>query len=414
MPNQCDVLLVSHFTNVAHKTLVEDSYYGQLPQMLADHGLSSMTACINHTTATWSELKSDWRSWSHPRIVLSRTLGGRAEATILSSLKKAKRELLDIQSVASDAQEKLVAGLAATNAVSPQSTTALRVAQQIGELVKRTKPKLMVVTYEGHPWEKLVFKAARHANPEIRCVGYHHTILFPEQHALANPMDWPLSADAVVTAGENSHHWFTDQSAYKSVPVSVLGSPRSSEASENIEPSHGMAVLVAPEGLVDETIALFEIAIETAQKMPDQKFILRLHPVVSQQGILKRRPEWAQLPKNIKWSSDTLDGDIANSRYILYRGSTVALTAAMRGVRPIYLLLPYETFSIDPLADAGGWNTDVAGAEQLMQAINNDQEQDAETRKSGCQASAQYCQKYFTQLNPQALINLLPEAGSDT
>ena len=54
------------------------------------------------------------------------------------------------------------------------------------------------------------------------------------------------------------------------------------------------------------------------------------------------------MPKNIKLSSTTLNEDIIESNFVLYRGTTAVINCVMNGLRPIYLI-DNDNFNIDPL-----------------------------------------------------------------
>lgn len=47
----------------------------------------------------------------------------------------------------------------------------------------------------------MAFHAARAINPEVQCIGYQHTVLFPRTHALKRPLGASFDPDAILTIG---------------------------------------------------------------------------------------------------------------------------------------------------------------------------------------------------------------------
>ena len=76
-----------------------------------------------------------------------------------------------------------------------------------------------------------------------------------------------------------------------------------------------------------------------------------MHPLISFDLIKKKLPEFNFLPENILISKNSLEEDLVSAKALLYRGSTVAITAGANGVTPIYIKQKNE-MSIDPIYNA--------------------------------------------------------------
>ena len=72
---------------------------------------------------------------------------------------------------------------------------------------------------------------------------------------------------------------------------------------------------------------MFEFSINCAKLNQDVQFIWRVHPSISMDNIIKNNKKLENLPENITLSSNSFKEDIALSTYVLYRGSTVAISA---------------------------------------------------------------------------------------
>ena len=78
------------------------------------------------------------------------------------------------------------------------------------------------------------------------------------------------------------------------------------------------------------------------------------------------------LPKNIILSKNSIDTDIGNSSWVIYRASTAALPAALSGLRPIFLPKK-NTLQIDPLYFLDkDWKKFCSNGYSLIKIINKD------------------------------------------
>ena len=55
-------------------------------------------------------------------------------------------------------------GVAANEALSPASLSAMRLGMQIKSLVAKTNPKILILTHEGFAWERMAFYFAKQEN----------------------------------------------------------------------------------------------------------------------------------------------------------------------------------------------------------------------------------------------------------
>lgn len=347
LPKQANTLYVSHFLNEKQRKDATDNYFGDLPQK------GDVIALLNHGWGRHHGKKPDWAKGMVPRIVLGRTSSVRSEISFLKRLRSAARKLTG--------PEELRA-LARKNAWLSANTHGMRTAQQVAALVKKLQPDILVTTFEGHVWERLCFKAARQIKPNIRCLGYHHTILFPDQYALAHRIGQGFDPDVILTAGSIAKRWFDAQPDWQETPVEPIGSVRHVPVRE---PMGGQECLVTPEGILSETQMLFNIALQAAVLRPDKTFRLRLHPVISQEAFVAKTPVFRDLPQNVAWSEEPLEQALTQAGLLLYRGSTVAITAALQGVRPVYLHTHDGSVRLDPLIDLHPWRQEISTAKQL-------------------------------------------------
>lgn len=407
IPERTDILFVSHFTNAAQASGGDDRYFGHLPATLTSNGLTSVVAHINHTWATAEDILPNWSAQPNPRVIFGRTVGLRGETAIARRLSKAARQIQKSQR--SSSFDRDVARHAAFNAIHTASLTALRTGLQLDALIQKLKPKILITTFEGHPWERIAFHTAHNSASPVQCIGYHHTVLFPHQHALKTRIGHGYDPDAIVCAGDIGTDWFKSQGVWGDIPVETLGSVRSPQSRVRSTPNQADTCLVAPEGILGETQRLFELAIATAKETPGQQFRLRLHPVLSRDVVLRAAPDLASLPANVTWSDCGLNEDFEKSSSVLYRGSTVAVSAVLHGLRPIYVALDTDQFVVDPLRNLTAWKTTVGSTTELRLALAQDR-----TSNEEFIAARDYCAKYFTPMNAEKLRKLIDVLSDGT
>ena len=398
LPEGADILFVSHLTDPEEASNGRDLYFGDIPAKCAAHeGARVVVALLNHTRVSPGALRTLWNATEIPRIVLGRLAGFRREWRMAERLRHAVRDLPESRS---QGELEIAAFLKATP-VTGRSLTALRTADQIEKLVRKLRPNLLVLTFEGHAWERLAMAAARRAHPDILCLGYHHTVLFPKTAAPGWMLGGGYDPDGVLTAGEVSAEWFAAEPALQGTPVLPLGSVRRQfeplGARTDLLPDNPIC-LVAPEGILGETKRLFQAALEAAIHSPELRLRLRLHPVLSRSLLEAEMPALRDLPANVKWSVAPLEQDLVACDAVLHRGSTVALTAGLSGLRPIYLRAEGEPVRLDPLeACLGAWHHEIGSGKALSEALRREASQQArETLQT-------YCQRYFTPPRVSAL-----------
>lgn len=418
LPDQIDVLFVSHLVNVSHAGQAVDFYYGDVPNELAARGHSVVIALLNHLNQPGDDLVSTWKNSKVPRALLSRSLGIAGEISIFHRLRNEARRLRKLAKQEMPGLFRSVLLRASQEALSGGARTTLRIGDQMRVLVAKHKPKVIVVTHEGHAWERVAFAAARSAFPTVLCIGYQHAALFRLQHAIRRNLTTEYNPDQIQTAGTVAKTQLERAPSLAGTPISVLGSNRSFKGGaytsrcapdqKRIRDSGNPACLVLPEGIVSECHLLFEFSLGCAQACPDILFIWRLHPIVSFSSLTAQNPKLRDLPGNIVLSHAGFEEDIARSRWALYRGSTAVVQTVVAGLRPIYLQLPDE-LTIDPLYELEAWRVSVASIYEFQRAILTDVETGNAQSGADFEQARRYCEAFFTPFNVGSMAALIPE-----
>ena len=412
IPSSVDYLFISHLLSPSQSSNSDDFYFGDIPEKLAAHGYSVAIALINHSGKSATPIRNLWEKSRVTRIILSDSLSLYDEIVLYQRLRKESNRLRAEAMRQSGSLERMVYLRSAEEALSSGALGALRVASQIRRLVAQTCAKTVVITHEGHSWERTVIATARMANPSVRCIGYQHAAVFRLQHALRRNLSSEYNPDQIVTAGLAGKKQLDASPRLQNIPITILGSNRAISQTKRTcatkrpikkRIGKGTVCLVLPEGIPSECQCLFNFSIACSKKFPNIRFIWRLHPLVNFQKLRHRNCELKKLPPSISISGNSLVNDFARSDVVLYRGSTAAVQAIAAGLRPIYLQAKKE-LSIDPLHEIKKYITKVENIQEFGNAINIAKRKGSQGRSKKELQIQKYCKSFFTKLNPSALL----------
>lgn len=400
-----DILLVSHLLNASQAGNKDDFYFGDLPLRLQQTGHSVVVALIDHTGNADESLLNRWNSNSVPHIVFSNSLDLRREWSFQKRLKGERARLNSCIKSLPLGLLRRVFSRASVEALSGGTITTIRMHHQMRELVKCVEPKILITTYEGHAWERMVFAAARNVVSSALCVGYQHAAIFRLQHGALRNLGREFNPDHLFANGLVSRQQIVAAPKLEGMPVTVLGSCRFGFAAHKITNSDTrLTCLVIPEGIASECNFLFEFSLNCALLLPNMTFIWRMHPIQSFHELAAKNKNLQQLPSNILISQASLNEDVAGARYALYRGSTAIVNAVCAGVHPIYLSRCSE-MTIDPLHQIKSVRTTVMDSSEFLKFVQSEVEsQSAAENQTELQ---RYCAKIYSKIDSSAISALL-------
>jgi len=409
-PAQVDMLIISHLVSAQAGPESTDFYYGRLPEELASRGLSSLVALQDHVpNADRSFRERLTRGGVMSRVVLPRWSTWNQERRMVRGARRVASVLLKESLAAQTPLQRAVALEAAHHAATGSTIASLRLHEAVKRLCARFRPRALMVTWEGHAWERLAFHAARSVDPAVRCIGYQHTILFPRSHALKRSLGEGYDPDVILTVGDVTRDVLRTAEGLRGMPVITYGSHRRVAAAVQRASDASTRCLVIPEGIESECLALFDFALSAAVHMPDMQFVLRMHPVLPFDGLARRHPRFRALPANVRVSNHAdITTDFAQCDWALYRGSSAAVHAVLAGVRPMYVERPGE-LPIDPLFALDGWRRHVATVEALAAVVAVDRAATSEDRRREWEPARAFCGRYVVPPNPEVVCGLLTD-----
>ena len=348
--------------------------------------------------------------------MLSASLNVREEIAIRFRLKKESLSLRRLAHKENPGLLRKVLIRASREALSNSSHAILRMFKQINTLVNDLKPKALIVTYEGHAWERIAFASARIISPEIKCIGYQHAALFRMQHAIRRNLAYNYNPDQILTAGEIGKVQLQASPGISEIPIKVLGSNRVFIAKDwngffhqNTLHSNqflNSACLVLPEGITSECFLLFEFSLACAKLCPEIQFIWRLHPLITFNSLIAQNAKLKDLPTNIVLSQATFEEDISCSRWALYRGTTAIIKAIQAGLIPVYLEVSDE-MTIDPLYELENWKIKVTTSQEFQNGIASKMDLIKNNFNKNEGYIKKYCESFFLPFNSQVVIDTL-------
>jgi len=134
------------------------------------------------------------------------------------------------------------------------------------------------------------------------------------------------------------------------------------------------------------------------------RFIWRLHPQMTMEGLVDRIPGIRIRPSNIQVSSASLDDDLSGCRWALYRGTTAIIRAVGMQCQPLYLAQPGE-MSIDPLHGLREWRQSVMSVSDFVTQTS------APFDARAAADAVEYCRSIFSPVDINPLRQLLMRRG---
>jgi hypothetical protein len=200
--------------------------------------------------------------------------------------------------------------------------------------VKKYSIKKIVTTFEGHPFEKLIFKIGKENS--IPVDAYQHSFISKTHHSIYVYTSNKYQPTRILASGKNTYKIFKSY-FYPKIDVKLIGSTKFKKY--NIKPKkyNYFKCLVVPEGFYEETSLLIKFCLDYIKKYNNVEFIVRLHPEVSKEKLIKMNPNCNFKNKYFKISNNKIHDDAKSCNLLLYRGSTFAADAIGLGLKPFYL-----------------------------------------------------------------------------
>lgn len=342
-------IFISHFLDESFIEHVSDFYFFDLPKKISSKNALSLKLLINFTNK--SSLGASKKLENKP--IISKLLP--KYLPLLDELKI--RVFLGLEALslmktnATSKLEKRLKYLAAISSLSSSTHANYRLAILVQKYVMNNNVKRVFTTYEGHPWERLIFGMARKIDKSVICIGYQHALVFRKQHSIRRKLEESFEPDFILFSGERGLKSFKAINYLNPKRLILFGTNRVKSDNyipKKIKLKDRNVFLVLPEGDLIECIPLTRFLLKLATIYTDFKFIIRFHPITDLNQIIKRCPKLEGKLPNVELSKMPFDYDLKRSNFAIYRGSTTIIKAIQNGLIPLYYKKQNE-ISIDPL-----------------------------------------------------------------
>jgi hypothetical protein len=242
----------------------------------------------------------------------------------------------------------------------------LRIYQNILFILNNHKFEKIIITFEGHSYERLILKAASNFK-NLRKYVYTHTIISKYQNSIKNFYSNETIPDTILLPGKVNFNFFKKYLKNK-IPFDIIGSSRYIKKNSIIF-NEKKACLVLPDGYEDEVIFFYNYCSKILAMSEEFKFIFRLHPRFQDKKLSIQKK--FRNNKNLIFSNNLdITDDFKSSNIFLYRGSTSAVQAARFGLLPIYIKKS-KTISFNIMHDFENIYPQCSSPQQFIKILSN-------------------------------------------
>ena len=400
-----DVLLISHLTNQDQLRQDTDVYFGNLAANLNHVGISTHTLLINHCRAGASQAKLMQRN----KTTLLPAF--RPPIDEIFGILRLMKAAITLPSDDASITNNRFCRLAKAAQFGSRAIGDFRIGQMIAEIIAAIQPRVIIHTFEGHGWERIVAASAHALPTPAHVIGYQHAVLFPGKKSIYYDHGGGTVPDYIFTTGDTTRDILVKDIKFFHGQISSLGSIKYKSSLPNIDFRARGTCLFAPEGTLEEVRIMAQLAIDAARLDPAQVFVLRLHPVINRSDFDSMIAAWPPTPSNFSLSTAPLDNDLEAGSWICYRGSTVAFQGILSGLRPIYLNPDDSVADNNPVPESVTFQRCAGTPQDLINILHKDQN----APKEGCEelpAALKFASGYFSPFRPDIAVthikNCLP------
>ena len=398
-----EVCFISHYVGIINKKNPDyDFYYGKLLQEFKKKKIKFSVILINHTEETVEEIHRKFAKSQINRIIINNKFLLVKDLKILFYIfyKFILFKLFNINKSKKIKNLSNFYNISLKNFASSKDTIKLTNNIKL-VLNKMQNLKNLIITYEGHAFENIIFKYTN--KKKIKSFGYFFSVIREFKNGIFYNIDKSYRPNLIYTSGNVITKYLKKNINFKNKQIFTLGSDKhfikKFKPRKNFKKGK-LKVLVCPEGLYSETVSMLELIKKNTIKENNIDYLFRMHPVIDK-NIIKEKYS----SKKIKFSKNkNILKDLNQCDVILYSGSSVSIQAINKGLIPIYYHKDKDLFSIDPVFQINELR--VKNENQLNNLLNLILKNNKSIHKKKLKIQ-KYCRDYFTKLNSKHLFKNL-------
>ena len=314
-------VIISNIVTI--KKINTDNYFGNLAKLFNKEKIKTISVYRNHTFIRSKLIK---KSFSRNSILLSKRLNFSKEMLIIFFFLK---ELYFF--IFSNKYSDIKKFLTIKDLLSIISN--LRLIYQLDKLLKFYKPKVVMFTYEGHAWERLLVSLCNNYENKIQSIACQFSVIKKNQVGFFNELKQEYNPDYIGTTGEIPHNIINKKINFSK--IIKIGSAKFIKKKSIYRKKNDLLVsLDSDEHLLFKVL---DFCINFTLINPRYKIILRPHPIIANNlNLLNTISKMIDKTQNIELSKNNLINDLMNSRYLLYTESAICITGLNFNVTPLF------------------------------------------------------------------------------
>jgi hypothetical protein len=402
-----DTIFVSHYTHKEISVLDQDFYFGDLPKRTKDKSSQNLVLYINHTRD-----RSMQPSDSHTdininpmKILLPKTTSNKIFIQFyLNQIKLFYRICLKAKknSKKSVIQKIFLYELALQQFNQPAFIQQCLI-HNILEICKKSEPRKIMLTYEGHSYETfLVRKIDKHfVNIEIGVYQFSPPV--SAQISFFKNLELLPSKVVIYVSGEYPANQIISLTSLGKNRIQVLGSHKNNGKSFSmLAKSNKLTVLFAPEGSKSSLSELVTLLGHCIESLPDINFVLRLHPASFRyaQKILDKS---LGSNSNKFLSKNNLENDLKAAHICIYKSSVVGIQGLQYGVVPFHFSC-LNSGATDPISDSDRPHQRFESHEKLINELKTYYKKTGSQRINLSKNLSKEFKKYLSPINTKIIL----------
>ena len=398
-----EVCFISHYVGIANNINQDyDFYYGRLLQEFKKKKIKFSVILINHTEETLEEVSRKFAKSQINRIIVNNKYNIIKDLKILVYIfyKFIVFKFLNIHKPKKLKNLYNFYSLYLKDFFSSRNT--IKLTDNIKFILNKMKSvKNLIITYEGHAFENIIFEYAN--EKKIKSFGYFFSVIREFKNSIFYNLRKSYRPSTIFTSGTIVSKYLKKNIKFNSKNIFTLGSDKHFIKKIKIRKNYKkrkLKVLVCPEGLYSETIDMLELIKKSLTKENSVDYLFRMHPVIDKNIIKKKFNN-----KKIKFSKNkNILNDLNQCDVILYSGSSVSIQAINQGLVPIYYHKNKDLFSIDPIFQIN--ELIVKNEMELNKLLSLILKNNKSIYKKKLKVQ-KYCKDYFTELHSENLVKKL-------
>jgi hypothetical protein len=237
---------------------------------------------------------------------------------------------------------------AANRQIQRDCLADLIIAENCVDFIKKYRPKVFFITYEGHTFEVTTVKKLKELFPQLIIMAYQHAPIVNSQNGFFRGLKLFTKNVYLLTSGDLTAQIAVMRNNEISNNVKVLGSNKHLlwvEPDTEHKHNQDFTVLLVPEASDGAALELMELTQSISSGL-SIRYSIRLHPRMKNGGL---NQELIEKFRRISVSTNPdLQTDIKNAQACAYRSSAAAIQAMQYGLLPIFTS-HYPNLLLDPL-----------------------------------------------------------------